>query len=196
LSRQPAHLAARLQQTKAATVEVNQNHVSFTGGLFGSGRNRWDILIPFGFGDLTVASDTRQLTYRLSFRELFVAGTIMVGILTGFSYFAWHSLAGLLAAPIWWIWLVGLNLFIGLAARIMSIRDFSTTEKRSLVTIEPNRELHKFYRFSAAAGWDSLLSGTRLEAAVWHLSLEGEKLENPAVTRAAERKQQRTGSSA
>ena len=115
LSNLPAHLAVRLQQIKAGTVEVNQNHVSFTGGLFGSGRNRWDILVPFGFGDVTVKSDTRQLTYRLSFRQLFVAGTIMVGILTGFSYFAWHSLlAGLVAAPIWWIWLVGGNLLIGL----------------------------------------------------------------------------------
>jgi hypothetical protein len=114
LAKPPAHLAVRLQQIKAGTVEVNQNHVSFTGGLFGSGRNRWDILIPFGFGDLTVESNTRQLKYRLSFRQLFVAGTIMVGILTGFFYFAWHSLGGLLAAPIWWIWLVGLNLLIGL----------------------------------------------------------------------------------
>jgi hypothetical protein len=88
--------------------------VSFTGGVFGSGRNRWDILIPFGFGDLTVESDTRQLTYRLSFRQLFAAGTIMVGILTGFTYFAWHSFAGLIAARIWWIWLVGGNTLIGL----------------------------------------------------------------------------------
>jgi hypothetical protein len=114
LSRLPAYLAVRLQEINAGTVEVNQNHVSFTGGLFGSGRNRWDILIPFGFGDLTVKSDTRQLTYRLSFRQLFVAGTIIVAILTGFSYFVGHSLAGLVAAPIWWIWIVGLNLFIGL----------------------------------------------------------------------------------
>lgn len=113
-SRLPAHLGACLQEINAGTVGVDQNRVSFTGGLFGSGRNRWDILIPFGFGDLTVKSDTRQLTYRLSFRQLFVTGTIMVGILTGFSYFAGHSLAGLASAPIWWIWLVGLNLFIGL----------------------------------------------------------------------------------
>jgi hypothetical protein len=103
-----------LRQIKAGTVEVNHNHVSFTGGVFGSGRNRWDILIPFGFGDLTLESDTRQLTYRLSFRQLFAAGTIMVGILTGFTYFAWHSFAGLIAAPIWWIWLVGGNTLIGL----------------------------------------------------------------------------------
>lgn len=114
LAKLPAHLAVRLQQIKAGTVEVNQNHISFTGGLFGQGRNRWDILIPFGFGDLTVESSTRQLRYRLSFRQLFLAGTIMVGILTGFSYFAWHSLSALLAAPIWWIWLVGINLLIGL----------------------------------------------------------------------------------
>jgi hypothetical protein len=78
----------RSRQIKARTVEVNQNHVSFSGGLFGLERNRWDILIPFGFGDLTVESETRQLTYRLSFRQLFAAGTIMVGILTGFTYFA------------------------------------------------------------------------------------------------------------
>lgn len=110
----PAHLAVRLEQIKAGTVEVNQNHVSFTGGLFGPGSNRWDILVPFGFGELIVESNTRQLTYRLSCRQLFVAGTIMVGILIGFSCIAWHSLAGLLAAPIWWIWLVGLNLLIGL----------------------------------------------------------------------------------
>ncbi len=37
----------------------------------------------------------------------------MVGILTRFAYIAWHSLAGLLAAPVWWIWLVGGNVFIG-----------------------------------------------------------------------------------
>jgi hypothetical protein len=114
LSRLPTHLAMCLQQIKARTVEVNHNHVSFTGGLFGFERNRWDILIPFGFGGLTVESETRQLTYRLSFRQLFVAGTIMVGILTGFTYFAWHSWAGLLAAPVWWIWLVGGNVLIGL----------------------------------------------------------------------------------
>jgi hypothetical protein len=114
LEKLPAHLAVRLQQIKTRTVEVNQNFVSFTGGLFGLERNRWDILIPFGFGDFTVETDTRQLRYRLSFHQLFVAGTIMVGILTGFSYFAWHSLAGLLAAPVWWFWLVGVNLLIGL----------------------------------------------------------------------------------
>jgi hypothetical protein len=114
LSRLPAHLAVRLKEIKAENIQINQNHISFTGGLFGSGGNRWDVLVPFGFGDLTVKADTRQLMYRLSFRQLFVAGTIMVGILTGFSYFAWHLLGVLVAAPIWWIWLVGLNLFIGL----------------------------------------------------------------------------------
>jgi hypothetical protein len=38
----------------------------------------------------------------------------MVGILTGFTYFAWHSWAGLLAAPVWWIWLIGGKVLIGL----------------------------------------------------------------------------------
>jgi hypothetical protein len=110
----PTHLADRLRQINARKVQVNQNRVSFAGGLFGPGGNRWDVLIPFGFGDLTVDSNTRQLRYRLSFRQLIVVATIMVGILTGFTCYAFHSLAGLISAPIWWIWLVGLNLFIGL----------------------------------------------------------------------------------
>jgi hypothetical protein len=50
LAKLPAHLAVHLQQIKARMVEVNQNHISFTGGLFGPGRNRWDILIPSGLG--------------------------------------------------------------------------------------------------------------------------------------------------
>jgi hypothetical protein len=110
----PAHLADRLRQINARTVEADQNRVSFTGGLFGSGGNRWDVLIPFGFGDLTVDSNTRELRYSLSFRQLVVVATIMVGILVGFTCYAFHSSAGLISAPIWWIWLVGLNLFIGL----------------------------------------------------------------------------------
>src|SRR2546426_1750981 len=110
----PTHLADRLRQINARTVEVDQNRVSFSGGLFGSGGNRWDVLIPFGFGDLTVDSNTRQLRYRLSFRQLVVVSTIMVGILAGVGRYVFHSSAGLISALIWWVWLVGLNLFIGL----------------------------------------------------------------------------------
>jgi hypothetical protein len=109
----PAHLADRLRRINARTVEVDQNRILFTGGLFGSGGNRWGVLIPFGFGDLTVDSNTRQLRYRLSFRQLVVVATIMVGILAGFGYVI-HSSAWLISAAIAWVWLVGLNLFIGL----------------------------------------------------------------------------------
>lgn len=36
----PAHLADRLRRINARTVEVDQNRISFTGGLFGSGGSR------------------------------------------------------------------------------------------------------------------------------------------------------------
>jgi hypothetical protein len=50
----PTHLRDQLRRIKARTAEVHQNCVSFTGGPLGFEGNRWDILVPFGFGDLTV----------------------------------------------------------------------------------------------------------------------------------------------
>lgn len=109
----PAHLADRLRCINAHRVEVSQNHIRFAGGILGS-RNKWDILLPFGFGDFTVNSDTHQLRYRLSFRELVVSATLLVGIVIGFGRYVLHSPVGLLAAGIAWAWLVGLSLFIGI----------------------------------------------------------------------------------
>ena len=109
----PAHMAARLGDIKARAVKVNQNNVSFTGGMFGFG-SRWDVLVPFGFGDLTIDANALQLTYRLSFRQLIVVTTVMVGILAGVICYMSRSSEGLVFIPLGWAWLVGGNLAIGL----------------------------------------------------------------------------------
>jgi hypothetical protein len=109
----PAHMAARLSDIKARAVKVNQNNVSFTGGLFGFG-SRWDVLVPFGFGELTIDPNAFQLTYRLSFRQLIVVTTVMVGILAGVSWYMSRSSESLVFIPFAWTWLVGANLAIGL----------------------------------------------------------------------------------
>jgi len=109
----PNHLAESLRHINAQRVNVNHNRISFAGGIVGS-RSKWDILLPFGFGDLTVDSDARQLRYRLSFRQLVVSATLMAGILSVSAHYLLHSPTGLLFAAIGWAWLVGLNLFIGI----------------------------------------------------------------------------------
>jgi hypothetical protein len=109
----PAHLADCLRRINARTVKIDKNLISFTGGIFGEG-SRWDILIPFGFGDLTIQSNPRQLRYRLSFRQLFIGATVMVAFIVGLTCFKFHWSDGLIAGIIGWVWLVGLNLFIGL----------------------------------------------------------------------------------
>jgi hypothetical protein len=109
----PAHLAARLHDIHARTVEINQNQVSFTGALFGFG-NRWDLLVPFGFGDLTIDANALQLSYRLSFRQLMIVTSVMVGIMAGVGCSMFRSWEGLVIFPFGWTWLVGGNLAIGL----------------------------------------------------------------------------------
>jgi hypothetical protein len=109
----PTHLADRLRHINARTIKIHQDHISFTGGIFGSG-SRWDILVPFGFGDLTVDSNSHNLRYRLSLRQLIICATVMVGILAGFGCYASHSTEGLIIAPVGWLWLVGGNLAIGI----------------------------------------------------------------------------------
>jgi hypothetical protein len=109
----PAHLADCLRQINARTVKIDKGLVSFTGGVLGAG-SRGDILIPFGFGDLTIDSNSRQLRYRLSFRQLFIGATLLVAFIAGLGlcWYRWPD--GLIFGIIGWAWLVGLNLFIGL----------------------------------------------------------------------------------
>ena len=45
--------------------EVRNNRVTFRGGVFRFVTN-WNILVNFGFGDLAVDSDAREIHYRLS----------------------------------------------------------------------------------------------------------------------------------
>jgi len=72
----PTHLAACLRDVKARAVEIEGNHIAFTGGMFRLVSN-WNVLVPFGYGDLTVDASTRQVHYRLSSRQLVIPVTVL-----------------------------------------------------------------------------------------------------------------------
>jgi hypothetical protein len=56
----PTHLANCLRDVKARAIEIEGSHVAFTGGMFRLVSN-WNVLVPFGYGDLTVDLTNRQI---------------------------------------------------------------------------------------------------------------------------------------
>jgi hypothetical protein len=114
----PTHLANCLRDVKARTIEIEGSHIAFTGGMFRVVSN-WNVLVPFGYGDLTVDAITRQVHYRLSSRQLVVSATVLSIVLAIFVVVQVTASSGgpwqpILAIPLIWVWLVGGNLAIGL----------------------------------------------------------------------------------
>jgi len=58
----PAHLAECLRSVDADAVEITNNRVTFEGGVFRFVTN-WNVLVPFGFGDVIVDSEARAVPY-------------------------------------------------------------------------------------------------------------------------------------
>lgn len=83
----PVQLARSLCQVDASSVSVEDNRVSFTGGMFRLVSRR-NVLGPFGFGDLTVDSSKRQIRYRLSLRQLITSDTAGCGCALIFLFIA------------------------------------------------------------------------------------------------------------
>lgn len=106
-----SHLADCLHDADAKSVDLADGKVTFKGGGFRLVSN-WNVLVPFGFGELRVDPITRQVYYRLSARQLVAIGTVFVGLMTIFTLMsrAWQPA---IFMPFMWLWIVGGNLAIG-----------------------------------------------------------------------------------
>jgi hypothetical protein len=131
----PSHLAANLRGVYASSVKMEVNRVAFTGGAFRF-VSSWNVLVPFGFGEITVDSDALQIRYRLSFRQLFIFA------IAGLAYVAWFLYSSgaprqMLAIfiPVGLIWLVGGNLAIGIPRFNGFVRRaIETAPRRNMMT--------------------------------------------------------------
>jgi hypothetical protein len=112
-SKLSAYLASVLQNAHARDLKVRAGSVEFKAGLFRLVTS-WNVLNQFGTGILTIDPQIRQVKYQLRFRQLVVVVTVQVGImsLVILRTVGWRLLAMI---PIMWLWLVGGNLFIGIA---------------------------------------------------------------------------------
>jgi hypothetical protein len=130
----PAHLASCLRRVEARRVTIEDNRVTFRAGVFrlvGS----WNALVAFGFGDLTVDSSARQVRYRLSFRQLVVIATLLVGLMAASILHTLPSHQSLWFVPFAWASLVGMNLAIG-------IPRFETFIRQSISTAPTIAQTH------------------------------------------------------
>ena len=112
----PEHLAMCLRGVEAEDVHIVANRVTFRGGVFRMVWN-WNVLVPFGFGDLMVDSDNCEVRYTLSYRQLVVFATGVVTVMLVFVSVlsAFRNLGILLVLLLMWFFMVFGNLGIGFA---------------------------------------------------------------------------------
>lgn len=109
------HIAECLRNVEARRVKISRDTIFFQGGLFRF-VGRWNILVPFGSGEVLVDEVTHVARYRLSLRQLVCTATIALAFPAGI---AW---VGTTQAPFvpfvfafGWLALVGGNLMIGVS---------------------------------------------------------------------------------
>jgi hypothetical protein len=125
----PVHLAGCLRSVDASTVEILGNHVAFTAGIFRLVVN-WNVLVPFGSGDLTVDSIACEVRYTLNCWQLVVMAIAMTGFMAAFSLLSGGNQM-LWFLPFVWLWLVGGNLAIGIPRfRSFIVRAVATAPRR------------------------------------------------------------------
>jgi hypothetical protein len=111
----PARLAGCLRGVDADEVEITDNRVTFEGGIFRFVTN-WNVLVPFGFGDLTVCPETRQVRYRLSYRQLVIFSATMIGVMEAFvlAFAGPQRLTIVIALSVMWFFALFTNLALGI----------------------------------------------------------------------------------
>ena len=110
-----------LLDASANNVQVDENRVSFTGGLFRLVWS-WNVLNQIGYGyvELHESEDSFKVTYYASFRQMFVVISVMVFLFFGVALFSDKgdelSVIGKLAILVFaWLWLFGGNWFVAMA---------------------------------------------------------------------------------
>ncbi len=111
------HLAECLRRVRARHITVDGNRITFKGGVFRFVSN-WNVLSPFGTGELEFLPTTRQVRYRLSLAQCIIVGTVIGGFLAVLMLCVPHSEPppeGFVpVALVFWVLLVGVSLLIGI----------------------------------------------------------------------------------
>jgi hypothetical protein len=125
----PAHLGGCLRSVDADEVRVKDECVTFRGGIFRFVTN-WNVLVAFGFGDLTVDSESRKVRYCLSYRQLIIFTAIMAAV-TAATILILGNLQGMSLSLLTVLPLSFIVVFVNLAWRTY---DFKRFLRRSIAT--------------------------------------------------------------
>ena len=75
-----AHLAEALRDVKGRDIRVSPDRVSFRGGVFRFFVTDWNVLNPFGHGELVVDAARLEVRYELSVTQIVLFATAIVVI--------------------------------------------------------------------------------------------------------------------
>jgi hypothetical protein len=112
----PPHLAAWLNNVHAKEVEVRGNRVTFKRVRMGSYRSG----VSFGFGDLTVNPENREVRYCLSYKRLVISSVVTFGIAVIFLFVSpgfagFRSSKWIIFFPILWVFFTCANFATGIS---------------------------------------------------------------------------------
>jgi hypothetical protein len=107
------HLAGSLRKIDARAVTISDESVTFRGGLFRL-VSSWNILMPFGSGELVVDAKKHAVRYRLFIHQFVLVVTAMTMMAFAFASPIRIIPGGLIFLTLTWLWLIGVNLLIGL----------------------------------------------------------------------------------
>jgi len=112
----PPHLAAWLNNVHAKEVEVCGNRVTFKKVWMGSSRSG----VSFGFGDLTVNPESREVRYCLSYRRLLISSIVTFGVAAIFLFVSpgfagFRSSKWIIFFPVLWLFVTCVNFVTGIS---------------------------------------------------------------------------------
>ncbi len=105
-----------LKEARVKEVQITDTRITFSTGVYRSVLTWWSDLAPITRGEIQIYAEDHYVRYSLSFSQVIIVVYLMVAAMGTAMIAAGAPVPILcLVLPIMWLWLVGMNLIIGIA---------------------------------------------------------------------------------
>ena len=105
-----------LKEARVKDVQITDTRITFSTGVYRSVLTWWSDLAPITRGEIQIYAEDHCIRYSLSFSQVIIVVSLMVAAM-GTAMIAAGAPVPMscFVLPIVWLWLVGMNLIIGIA---------------------------------------------------------------------------------
>ena len=105
-----------LKEARVKDVQITDTRITFSTGVYRSVLTWWSDLAPITRGEIQIYAEDHCIRYSLSFSQVIIVASLMVAAM-GTAMIAAGAPVPMcfVFLPIMWLWLVGMNLIIGIA---------------------------------------------------------------------------------